>query len=337
MDPAAPLGEPVTIGAVTLVASPTGEAVAYIAFPFTVQFIDVASGQASPVIEADDGGDFGAWAWRPDGQRFATAGSDGYVRVWDWRTGELIAERQLATGHIAALDYTRDGELLLVGERAGSLYTIDPETLQPLSEPVHVKTGIVWGYVSPDSRRALALGVGEFGVGEFALIDLVEGRVTHRGEIGFAPGDGDFSPDGRRFALGGGLTGEVRVLDVDRGEWTGPFRVAHSGLTVSVAYAPDGATFATAGGDGRVAHWDGRTGAPLSAVQPTRAAPTDAQYLPDGYTILISSLDGAISTWDTRPGTRSSSRARWPAGTSPQDEWRDALGDRPYHETCPAA
>ena len=151
--PQHPLGEPVTIDAVTLVVSPTGEAVAYIAFPFTVQFIDVATGQASPVIKAT-GGDFGAWAWRPDGRRFATAGSDGYVRVWDWRTGELIAERQLATGHIAALDYTRDGELLLVGERAGSLYTIDPETLQPLSEPVHVKTGIVWGYVSPDSRRA---------------------------------------------------------------------------------------------------------------------------------------------------------------------------------------
>ena len=210
---------------------------AYIAFPFTVQFIDITTGQASPVIKATDG-DFGAWAWRPDGQRFATVGSDGYVRVWDWRTGELIAERQLATGHIAALDYSRDGELLLVGERAGSLYTIDPETLQPLSEPVHVDTSIVWGYVSPDSRPpAVTFGVGEIGVGEFAVIDLVEGRVTHRGEIGFAPGDGDFSPDGRRFALGGGLTGEVRVLDVDRGEWTGPLRVAHSGPTVSVAYA----------------------------------------------------------------------------------------------------
>ena len=25
-------------------------------------------------------------AWRPDGTRYATAGDDGFVRVWDWRT-----------------------------------------------------------------------------------------------------------------------------------------------------------------------------------------------------------------------------------------------------------
>ena len=47
--------------------------------------------------------------WRPDGHLFATAGADGFVRVWDWRTAELLAERTVAPGHIAGLDYTVDG------------------------------------------------------------------------------------------------------------------------------------------------------------------------------------------------------------------------------------
>ena len=78
---------------------------------------------------------YGWFAWRPDGQRFATAGDDGFVRVWDWRTGELIAERHVAPMHITGLDYTGDGERLVVAERAGTTYAIDAETLEPDGKP----------------------------------------------------------------------------------------------------------------------------------------------------------------------------------------------------------
>ena len=43
----------------------------------------------------------GGWfSWRPDGRRFATGGDDGFVRVWDWTTGQLITERQVARPHL---------------------------------------------------------------------------------------------------------------------------------------------------------------------------------------------------------------------------------------------
>jgi WD40 repeat protein len=262
--PNLPVAEPVRHATASALGSPTGEAVAYISSPFSVQFLDVATGHPGPVIDAAVG-DFGAWSWRPDGRRFATAGDDGFVRVWDWRTGELVAERHVAPGHIAGLDYSGDGKHLLVGERAGAIYRIDAETLEPDGKPVQLDLVIVFAYVAPQARRAIALS-GD----EFAVVDLVEGRLVHRGQVGFVPGYSDFSPDGRRVAVGGGLSGEVRLLDIDSGEWLGPTRIAHSGTTSSVAYAPDGATFATAGADGRVALWDGGTGSPLGAVLPAR-------------------------------------------------------------------
>jgi WD40 repeat protein len=253
------------------------------------------------------------------------------VRVWDWPTGELVAERSVAPGHIAALDYTADGKHLLVGERAGRISTIDAEILELDGTTVQLDLTVVFAYVAPDGGRAVAMS-GD----EFVVVDLTSGGIVHRGPTGFVAGASEFSPDGRRFAVGGSLSGEVRLLDVDTGEWVGPPRIAHSGIAWSTAYSPDGTTFVTTGRDGRVALWDGQTGEPLGAVL---AAPpgfvTDARHLPDGDSLLIASLDGTISSWDIRPERMIEYACQIAGRNLTEDEWRDALGTRSYHETCP--
>jgi WD40 repeat protein len=132
-----------------------------------------------------------------------------------------------------------------------------------------------------------------------------------------------------------GIAGELRLLDVESGEWVGSTRSAHGG---SALYAPDGATIVTGGADGSVGLWDGRTGAPLAVVLSARSSVgADARFLPDGHTVVISSVDGAISTWDTS-AERAIEFACQVAGRNlTEDEWRDAFGSRPYRETCPVA
>ena len=65
------------------------------------------------------------------GATYATAGDDGFVRIWDWRSGHVINERHVAATPIARLDYTGDGRRLVVAERYGTTYAIDAETLEP--------------------------------------------------------------------------------------------------------------------------------------------------------------------------------------------------------------
>jgi WD40 repeat protein len=325
-----PVAEPITNADYIVQASPTGEAIAYVSYPSSVGFVEVATGRAGPVIAAGHG-EWGVFEWRPDGRRFATTGADGFVRVWDWPSGELLAERSVAPGHLAALDYTADGTHLLVGERAGRISMIDAETLEPAGTTVQLDLTVVFAYVAPNGRRAVAMS-GD----EFVVLDLTSGRVVRRGPTGFIAGYSEFSPDGRRFAMGGTQSGEVRLLDVDTGEWIGPARIAHSGVGWFTAYAPDGATFVTTGRDGRVALWDGHTGKPLGSVL---AAPpgfiNEARYLPDGESVLISALDGTISSWDITPERMIEYACQIAGRNLTGDEWRDALGTRPYRETCP--
>ena len=62
---------------------------------------------------------------------------------------------------------------------------------------------------------------------------------------------------------------------------------------------------------------------------------TTATFLPDGHTVLVATTDNEVFTLDTR-------LEKWVERACPiagrdltTDEWRQAFGDRPYHQTCP--
>ena len=311
--------------------SPSGDAVAYDDGSEQLQFVDLRTGLAGDVINTHHV-QWGSKVWRPDGRRFATAGDDGFVRLWDWHTGQLITERHVAPMHITGLDYTGDGRRLVVAERTGTTYAIDAETLEPDGTPVELDGHVENVYASPDNHTAVVLTTDHFWV-----VDVDTGRVEHEGDALGAAG-GDFSPDGRRFALGG--LGYVRLLDVETGEWAGPPRKRHTGKVEVVSYAPDGATFATTATDGAIVFWDALTTAPLIKVPPGRPdeGGRTVRFLADGYTMMITPGRGtAFYTLDTRP-EQWIERACAIAGRNlTQDEWTDAFQDRPYRETCPSS
>ena len=317
--------------------SPSGDAVAYMGDPPWVQFLDLGTSRAGPVIETGHGA-WGWFAWRPDGRHFATAGEDGFVRVWDWRTGQLVIERHVAPMKIAAVKYTPDGERLIVAEQEGTTYAIDAETLEPDGTPIHLDQPMWNVFESPDNHTALVLTEG----GRFTLVDLDTGQVIHEGEAPDAV-RGDFSPDGRRFAVGSSF-GAVRLLDVETGEWVGPSTVGHDGSIISVDYAPDGATFATGADDGAIVFWDADTGTPLNKVLPGRPTdgPTNPTFLADGHTVMFTVMftensGGAVYTMDTRPEHWIEVACAIAGRNLTEAEWSHAFADRPYRETCPAA
>ena len=263
-----PLAEPAA-GAAVVEPSPTSEAVAYTGCSTVgglapLQFLDVGTGRAGPRIETGVWCD-GGTAWRPDGVTYATAGEDGFVRIWDWRTGQMINERHVAATPIAGLDYTGDGRRLVVAERSGTTYAIDAETLEPDGDPpIEIDHEVSKLYASPDNHTAIVLATSRFW-----LVDVDIGQVLSEGEA-VEPLSGAFSPDGRRFAVASS-SGDVRTLEIETGEWVGPPREGHDGPILFVDYAPDGATFATGGLDDIVI-WDAGTATPLTKVLPELAA-----------------------------------------------------------------
>ena len=235
------------------------------------------------------------WSWRPDGEHFATADADGFVRVWDWRRGELIAERQVTQGDIAGIAYTHDGRRIVVGDRSGAVYQIDATALRPVADRVQLDRAVRNVFTAPNSRIAFALLRGD----AYTSIDFDEGRVVQR-DAGLAPSWVDASPDGTSLAVGA-TTGEVGVIDLRSGEWVRPPVDAHEGWVQRVAYAPDGATFASAGNDGQVASGTARPARELPPwYQGAGHVWATVEFQPDGHTLIVVGRDGNVHTIDTR-------------------------------------
>ena len=103
-----------------------------------------------------------------------------------------------------------------------------------------------------------------------------------------------------------------------------------------MTWAPDGTHFASAGADGRVILWDGRTGEPLVEVPLGKPGSTTiATFLPDGHTLIVATTDYEVFTIDTRLETWIDRACAIAGRDLTTTEWEQAFGDRPYHETCP--
>jgi WD40 repeat protein/DNA-binding SARP family transcriptional activator len=317
------------------VPAPDGEAVAYFASTdpgegqSTIQFRDVATGRLGEPIAT--GHDNRGAAWRPlDAEQFATTDGEGFLRVWNWRHNELVAESKVAQGYIAGIAYTADGQQILVAERSGALLQVDADTLEPIGNRIELDAVVQKVFTTPDAGTVLVLLAGN----SYALIDLDDHTVV-KTQLGVDPSWLDLSPDGTRLAVGA-TTGEVGVADSRTGEWVRPPAGSHDSWVQRVIYAPDASILVSAGNDGQIKVWDGRTGESLATLAPGSSNVwADVEFLPDGHTIIIATRDGAVYTWDTRVEQWIKFACRVAGRNLTDAEWRDAFGDRPYRQTCP--
>lgn len=112
-----------------------------------------------------------------------------------------------------------------------------------------------------------------------------------------------FSPDGKRFATGGGGTlptaGELRVYDTATRDFL--YSVATARSVRCVVYAPDGKTLATAEHDLTTRLRDAATGKVVHNL-PHPTNNDSVCFAPDGKTVATSCWDGSIRVWDSATG-----------------------------------
>lgn len=318
--------------------APGGRFVAYTGGE-DVTFFDVQSGTVTATVPI--GHDFRrkpGGAWHPDGLRFALASGD-QIRVWDPRNGQLMAQARASGPDVSAMDYSADGNALVVSELSGRVTLLDQD-LQAAGQPVLLDKAVGNVAAGPDGHSAVALTGSDNASGfwvadldHWALLDLESGTVVREGDLAFRGADLDFSPDGHHVAISGG-PGALQVLDASKGKFVRK-PASSAPQPYWLTYSADGRRVLTSGVDAMGALWDGETGELLARVA-TPERVTVAGFGQDAQSVLIAGeFGGPIFEWNTRPGHAVEFACRVAGRDFTEAEWTDHFGDRPYQHICP--
>jgi WD40 repeat protein len=244
-------------------------------------------------------------ALSPDGSWIASCSHDGWVRVWDARTGQLLRPFRAHASHARAVSFSPDGRRLATCGWDHTVKTWDAETGQQVWSGRHKdKVGTV--LFSPDGTRLASAG----NQGEVKLWDAATGEELHTL-------DGQdvevytlaFTPDGRWLAAGGSR-GAVLIWDASSGRESGSLP-GHSHGVRGLAFSPDGRQLAsgaasgTAWGEpigGELKVWDIGTGREVLTLPGHTDNVSCLVFSPDGRRLASGSSDETVKLWDVATG-----------------------------------
>jgi WD40 repeat protein/serine/threonine protein kinase len=204
-------------------------------------------------------------ALSPTGDRLATGGHEGVVRVWntsDWSsTGIAVRVHEQGQTEVQSIAFSPDGTILASASSRGVLRLWDSATGASIGDPI----------VTPRSSRNRFQSVA-------------------------------FGPDGRLLAWTA-TDAQVRLLDVRSRTLhavlsTPTSESASTDVKLnSIEFSPDGSKLAAACHRGTIYLWDFKTGAARSFA-PGNGMTYDARWSPDGKCIAAAGGDGSIQLWD---------------------------------------
>jgi WD40 repeat protein/beta-lactamase regulating signal transducer with metallopeptidase domain len=226
------------------VFSPDGKYAATGVNTGVIHLIDVSNGKDVRQFKGHKDGIPGLTFSR-DGKWLLSAGVDKTVRLWDAKTGDEVRAFKGHTDWARCAIFHPDGKRILSGGRDRVIRVWDRETGKELKSIDHNKEWVERMALLPDGKRLLTCG------GDLMRLWDIESGKQVRAFSGHQFGVTWLAPtrDGRK-ALTTSYDGSVRLWDVETGLELNRFS-SHRNWVWSVDIAPDGKTFATAGGGGK--------------------------------------------------------------------------------------
>jgi WD40 repeat protein/DNA-binding SARP family transcriptional activator len=304
----------------------------------SVRLVDTSTLQPTAVLpDQSYGGSFpGGLAFSPDSSTLAVSGGDGYIQLWDARSGEPEGPRFETSGsdrwNFWFAAFSPDGSTLATAGAGppGGVFLWDVKTGQLREELPEEKEGQVFAVnFSPDGTRLVVSSA----ITE-TVWNITESRVERR-----IPADdtgvwwADISSDGRTLVTGGQSSGVGR-WDLSTGKRIGPSLAIGPVNTVDLSY--DGRTLVAAG-PGQVVMWDEATGSVLGRTWFPPAHPPPnlaAAFTPDDRRLFVVSDTGDAWVWDMDPASWEDRACQIAGRSMTEAEWQVNLPDRPYHATC---
>jgi len=288
-------------------------------------------------------------AFSRDGFQITTGSDDGIARVWDARSGNLIAK---AVGHIGVIDsvaFDKSGARIVTGGMDSTARVWNAKSGDLLLTLRGHDAAVSAVRFSDDGLR-IATSSDD---GTARIWDALSGRELVRYVIAATPVNSvAFSRDGRFIVTGDNdrqvklwrLPGDI-VATSDQAEFSAVF--SRSGRTILVAsqdgraheidavtgrdllttgvrpgsvatavFSPDESQILTASTNGEWTTWDAANGREVRTVR-IGAGPVDsAAFSPDGQHIITASLDGVARIWDARTGRLINSVSHSPLGVA---------------------
>jgi WD40 repeat protein len=270
--------------------SPDGKTIASGITDDTVKLWDAATGKELRTLKGRLGR---LIAFSPDGKLLASANWDEFpslketVRLWDVHTGTVLRTFKESTDHVA---FSPDGTIFATENDGGTI------TLWEVSTGIQLRTlegevsGIYPLAFSPDGKT-LASGEGDGVVRLWQLSTGKELRALkgHANTVNSVV----FRPDGKAFSSSIGDT--IKLWGVSTGTESRVLKES----AASVAFSPDGKTFASGGEGVAVKLWDVSTGTELRTFKDSAGS---VAFSPDGKVLATGGGENKIKLWEVSTG-----------------------------------
>jgi WD40 repeat protein len=273
-------------------------------------------------------------AFSPDGKILASGSADKAIVLWDLATSKQIG--QPLTGHtqvVSSVTFSPDGRTLVSGSEDGTIILWDVATWKQIGQPlIGHGAGVSRVAFSPDGKMLASASWDQTIIlWDVTLREQIDQPLAGHGAwvVSIA-----FSPDGKVLASGGSFDQTVILWDVATRKQIGQPLTGHTGMVLSVAFSPDGKTLASSSADGSIILWDVATGQSIGQLFGGGGVFSVA-FSPDGTILASGSGNSTVILWNVSLESWQARACRIANRNLTLEEWKQYLGDEPYHETCP--
>jgi WD40 repeat protein len=257
-----------------------------------------------PVILPDKA-EVNSVAFSPDGERLASAGGGGFIKVRNSKTGDVIQTLNANTDYVCSVAFHPGGKhLAALGTdqkvKVWDLTTAEEVFTCPGSRAEPYQSAYVVAF-SPDGRCLAAGSEGVLNVWDWRNRQLLHTLPGHPDYRAFAVA---FSPDGRRLAsegLGDEHGIPVMIWDAETGERLRTL-YGHQSRVTAIALGPDGRRLATASFDRTIRLWDTATDLPPVILRGHDGKVNGVAFSPDGLRLASVGEGKTVRVWEASTG-----------------------------------